>query len=85
MIELNLKVCREIRVELPGLAAGQLDENARAAIEQHLSFCEGCRFEWREHQLVWRCLTACEDVDPPAELHARVLKAIEGSAGAGPT
>ncbi|MEW6321330.1 MAG: zf-HC2 domain-containing protein [Acidobacteriota bacterium] len=68
--------CREVHVDLPALAAGQLDERSRVAIEQHLSFCPGCQFEWRQHQLVWRCLGWSGDVDPPPDLKARVLEAI---------
>ena len=72
------KLCLEVRVELPALVAGQLDESARAAVEQHLSFCPGCQFEWHEQELVWRCLQECEDVDPPEELRDRVRQAIAG-------
>ncbi len=68
--------CHEVTIQLPALLAGELDAQARAAIERHLSFCPGCQFEWRENELVWRCLTQCEDVDPPAELRHRVLDAI---------
>ena len=70
-------LCREARVELPALVAGELDATSRAAVEQHLAFCPGCQFEWREHELVWRCLTRCENVEPPAILKDRVLKEIE--------
>jgi anti-sigma factor RsiW len=72
------KLCHEVRIELPALVAGELDDTARAAVEQHLSFCAGCQFEWHEHELVWRCLSQCEDVDPPEELRARVREAIAG-------
>lgn len=68
--------CHEVRIELPALVAGELDERARAEIEQHLSFCPGCQFEWRANEVVWRCLTGCADVDPPAELQNRVSDAI---------
>jgi anti-sigma factor RsiW len=70
--------CHEVRVELPALVAGELDQTARAAVEAHLSFCPGCQFEWHEHELVWRCLSQCEDVDPPQELRDRVRHAIAG-------
>lgn len=70
-------LCREIDVQLPALLAGDLDADTRAEIERHLSFCPGCQFEWRAHELVWRCLAHCEDVDPPGELRKRVLEAIE--------
>lgn len=70
-------LCHEIRVELPALLAGELDAESRAAVERHLSFCPGCRFEWRKDDLVWQCLTGCRDVEPPAELEQRVMKAIE--------
>ena len=72
------KLCHEVRVELPALVAGQLDASARAAVEQHLSFCPGCQFEWHEQELMWRCLRECEDVDPPQELCGRVRQAIAG-------
>ncbi|MPY88851.1 MAG: hypothetical protein GEU99_13095 [Luteitalea sp.] len=68
--------CHDISIELSALVAGELDEHARAEIERHLSFCPGCQFEWRTNELVWRCLTACKDVDPPAELRNRVFDAI---------
>lgn len=71
------KLCHEISVQLSALVAGQLDAEARREIEQHLSYCPGCQFEWREHELVWRCLAECEEVDPPEELRKRVLEAIE--------
>lgn len=69
-------LCHEVSIELPALVAGELDEQARAEIERHLSFCPGCQFEWRANALVWRCMTACKDVDPPAELRNRVFDAI---------
>ena len=72
------KQCHDVRVDLPALVAGQLDESARAAVEQHLSFCPGCQFEWHEQELVWRCLSQCEDVDPPQALRDRVRQAIAG-------
>ncbi len=71
------KHCHEIHVNLPALAAGQLDAQARAAIERHLSFCPGCQFEWREQELVWRCLSWSGDVEPPSDLRTRVLDAIQ--------
>lgn len=71
------RLCHEIHVSLPALVAGELDDDVRAAIEQHLAYCPGCQFEWREHEVVWRCLAECADVDPPEELHKRVLDAIE--------
>ena len=77
MSEKEDKLCHEIHVSLTALVAGELDEEARAVIEQHLSYCPGCQFEWREHELVWRCLTRCENVEPPAILKDRVLKEIE--------
>jgi len=70
------KVCCDIRVELTALVAGELDEEGRAAVERHLSFCQGCRFEWGANELVWRCLSRCEGVDPPAELRKRLFEAI---------
>lgn len=70
------KLCHEVRVKLPALVAGELDDTARAAVEQHLSFCPGCQFEWHDHEVVWRCLSRCEDVDPPEELRDRVRRAI---------
>ena len=70
-------LCHEVRVELPALLAGDLDAETRAAVERHLSFCSGCQFEWRDHELVWRCLTRCEDVEPPVKLKERVLEEIE--------
>lgn len=73
-------LCHEVQVALPALVAGELDQPARAAVEAHLSFCPGCQFEWHEHELVWRCLSQCEDVDPPEELRARVREAIAGHA-----
>jgi len=77
MSDEHVKLCHEVRIQLPALVAGQLDAQARAEIERHLSFCSGCQFEWRANELVWRCLTECEDVDPPAELRKRVFEAIE--------
>lgn len=69
--------CHEIHVQLPAMVAGEFGQEVRAEIERHLSFCPGCQFEWRAHKLVWRCLSHCEDVDPPVELRTRVLEAIE--------
>jgi len=77
MSQEDQKLCREIFVQLPALVAGELGEEARRSLEQHLSFCSGCQFEWRAHELIWRCLADCEDVDPPAELRQRVIDAIE--------
>lgn len=74
-------ICWDVRLELPWLAAGKLEESRKTAVEQHLSFCEGCRFEWQDHQLVWQCLKACEDADPPAEMHARIVNAIQALGG----
>jgi hypothetical protein len=71
------KLCHEIHVDLPALAAGQLDVQARAAIERHLSFCPGCQFEWGQYELVWRCLGWSGDVEPPSDLRTRVLEAIQ--------
>lgn len=71
------KLCHEIHVDLPAFATGQLDAGARAAIERHLSFCPGCQFEWRQHELVWRCLGWSGDVAPPSDLRTRVLEAIQ--------
>ncbi len=71
------KLCHEVHVALPAFLADELDQAARRAIEQHLAYCPGCQFEWREHELVWRCLAECADVDPPEELRQRVLQAIE--------
>lgn len=71
------RLCHEVRVDLPALLAGELDAEASAAVERHLSFCPGCQFEWRDHELVWRCLTRCEDSDPPAKLKEQVPQAIE--------
>lgn len=71
------KHCHEIHVDLPALAAGQLDVQARAAIERHLSFCPGCQFQWRQQELVWRCLGWSGDVEPPSDLRTRVLDAIQ--------
>lgn len=73
------KLCHEVHVDLAALAAGQLNAEARVAIEHHLSFCPGCQFEWRQHELVWRCLDWSGDVEPPSDLRTRVLKAIEES------
>jgi anti-sigma factor RsiW len=68
--------CHAIRVELPALVAGEVTDALKAAVEQHLSFCPGCQFEWREHELVWRCLQQCDDVDPPEALRDRVRQAV---------
>lgn len=70
-------LCHEVRVELPALLAGELDAESRAAVERHLSFCPGCQFAWRDHELIWCCLMRCEDVEPPARLKDRVLEGIE--------
>lgn len=70
-------LCHEVRVELSALLAGDLDAETRAAVERHLSFCPGCQFEWRDHEVVWRCLTRCEDVEPPVKLKERVMEEIE--------
>ncbi|MBI3049070.1 MAG: zf-HC2 domain-containing protein [Acidobacteria bacterium] len=70
-------LCHEIHVQLSALVAGELDADARAAVEQHLSYCPGCHFEWQDHELVWQCLAQCEDVDPPEELRRRVFDAID--------
>lgn len=70
-------LCHKVRVELPALLADELDAEARAAVERHLSFCPGCQFEWRRDDLVWRCLTGCKDVEPPAELERQVVEGIE--------
>lgn len=69
-------VCHDVRVKLHALLAGELDPEARAAVERHLSFCPGCRFEWHEQELVWRCLSQCEDADPPEELRDRVRATV---------
>lgn len=71
------QLCHEIYVDLPALVAGQLDVQARAAIERHLAFCPGCQFEWGQHELVWRCLGWSGDVEPPSDLRTRVLDLIE--------
>ncbi len=69
-------LCHETEIELPAFVAGELDDAARAAIEQHLAFCPGCQFEWRANEVAWRCLTQCGDVEPQADLRRRVLGAI---------
>lgn len=40
--------CHEVRIELPALVTGELDQTARAAVEAHLSFCPGWRARVRE-------------------------------------
>lgn len=77
MAEDDRRLCHEIRIQLSALVADELNAATRAAVEQHLSYCPGCQFEWREHELVWRCLAECEDVEPPEELRSRVLEAID--------
>jgi len=71
------RLCHETDVQLPAFVAGELDDAARAAIEEHLAYCSGCQFKWRANELVWRCLAQCEDVEPPSQLRRRVLEAIE--------
>lgn len=73
----NPRLCHEIHVQLSAFVAGELEADARAVIEQHLAYCTGCQFEWRDHELVWRCLAECEDVEPPEELRRRVFAAID--------
>ncbi len=77
MTEEDPKLCHEIYVQLPALVAGELDPDARAEIEHHLAYCPACQFEWRDHELVWRCLTQCEDVEPPETLRRHVFEAID--------
>jgi len=71
--------CHEVRSELPALVAGTMNRSVQDTVEQHLSFCPGCQFEWREQEVVWRCLSQCEDVDPPEELRARLRDAIDAA------
>ncbi len=55
--------CDEFEIDLERLAGGSLPEDRRAALEEHLSTCEGCR---RYQATVAETTQALRTTDAPA-------------------
>ena len=73
--------CDEWRFFLQDYVDGVLSENARNAIDSHLSDCTDCFNEARTHKQIGERLTTLPELDPPEGLADRVMARIEQPAG----
>jgi hypothetical protein len=64
--------CPELESKLADFIDGTLPPAERAAIEDHLSACAGCREFVAEIEAGLSLLSAAEDIEPPAELITRI-------------
>jgi anti-sigma factor RsiW len=67
--------CHEWKAFLPDHLAGVLSDDARAAVDAHLSECAACLAEARAHQAVERHLASQPERDVPPGLVDRVVEA----------
>lgn len=70
--------CEEVRELLPEHLLSALDEHTDAAVRRHLRGCAACREERMKLEDGVAALSrAVHDQDPPEELRARVLRALD--------
>lgn len=71
--------CNEIKDMLSLYIDGELDENEKKAIEEHLRICESCRNELEQYQKIINMLQNLIEEEPPIgyckRLHEKLLKA----------
>lgn len=56
---------------------GNLAEEARIALNKHLSSCESCRKEFEAFSDTWEKLALLKDIDPSADFNHRLDEKIE--------
>ena len=56
--------CKEIKLELPGLLFGELNEEARKQVIDHMSQCADCRREWSELKATRQMLLELREETP---------------------
>lgn len=71
--------CIEIKDMLSLYIDGELDENEKKAVEEHVSTCESCRNELEQYQKIINMLQNLIEEEPPIgyckRLHEKLLKA----------
>ena len=73
--------CDEIRELISEYADGEAGAEERAAVESHIAFCADCRDELRSIVSL-RETVAGAAVEPPPELHGRIMSAVRAERAA---
>lgn len=68
--------CREVIPLLPHYLLGSVEQSTRAAIEQHLAGCAGCRQRLAELDVAGRMFSALPRHEPPAGYSERLVERL---------
>jgi hypothetical protein len=67
--------CEKIKIELPGLLWGELNEEEHKRVLEHISVCETCREEWKGLKSAEAVMQELKEVAPQKELQFITAKA----------
>ncbi len=68
--------CREVSELLSAYLDGELDRDSHGLVEAHLDTCGHCRAALEELRQVKSALQSLPVVEPPPELHSRIMEAV---------
>ncbi len=72
--------CEQVRNLLNEYIEGSVSGAMRDRLEAHLEGCVECRRELQLMQAIWRGLSAMPEIEPPADLHARIMTHVRANA-----
>jgi len=68
--------CRQVCARLAKYQDGDLRDNQRAAVEEHLRGCEACAREWAQLQAVVALVEDLPEAEPSSGFTAQVMRAV---------
>ncbi|MFN4033215.1 MAG: zf-HC2 domain-containing protein [Fimbriimonadales bacterium] len=71
--------CEQVKQLLNEYIEGSVSEALRERLQAHLGRCAECRRELKLTQAIWRGLSAMPEVQPPADLHARIMTHVRAN------